>query len=61
MGKDVLTMLCFGTNIVPNPILDATTGNPCTNLACKLDKTNCTSAGLFGVGGFCSGAAAGSC
>jgi hypothetical protein len=55
MGKDVLTMMCFGTNIAPNPILDATTGNPCTNLACKLDKANCTSAGLFGVGGFCSG------
>jgi hypothetical protein len=59
MGKDVLTMMCFGTNIAPNPILDATTGNPCTNLACKLDKANCTSAGLFGVGGFCSGGAAG--
>ncbi|KAF6261546.1 hypothetical protein COO60DRAFT_1625305 [Scenedesmus sp. NREL 46B-D3] len=55
MGKDVLTMMCFGTNIAPNPILDATTGNPCTNLACKLDKPNCTSAGLLGLGGFCSG------
>jgi hypothetical protein len=58
MGKDVLTMMCFGTNIVPNPILDATTGNPCTNLACKLDRPNCTSVGLLGVGGFCTGEAA---
>lgn len=42
MGKDVLTMMCFGTNIMPNPLLDATLGNPCTNLACKLDRPNCT-------------------
>ncbi|WIA42975.1 hypothetical protein OEZ86_009515 [Tetradesmus obliquus] len=55
MGKDVLTMMCFGTNIMPNPLLDATLGNPCTNLACKLDRPNCTSAGLLGLGGFCTG------
>jgi hypothetical protein len=53
-GKDVLTMMCYGTNIIPNPILDHTVGNPCVNLACKLDNPNCTSLPL-GIGGFCTG------
>jgi hypothetical protein len=53
-GKEVLTMKCYGTNIIPNPLLDATIGNPCANLACKLDNTNCTS-GPLGLGGFCTG------
>ncbi|KAF8063666.1 Prx [Scenedesmus sp. PABB004] len=55
MGKDVLTMMCFGTNLVPNPLLELVAGNPCTNLACKLDRANCTSRGVLGVGGFCTG------
>lgn len=53
-GKDVLTMMCYGTNIIPNPLLDATVGNPCANLACKLHNPNCTS-GPLGLGGFCTG------
>jgi hypothetical protein len=53
-GKDVLTMMCYGTNLIPNPILDHTVGNPCANLACKLDNPNCTSLPL-GIGGFCTG------
>jgi hypothetical protein len=55
MGKDVASMMCFGTNLVPNPLLELTTGNPCANLACKLDRPNCTSMGILGVGGFCTG------
>jgi hypothetical protein len=54
MGKDVATMMCFGTNLMPNPLLDATLGNPCTNLACKLDRPNCTTTN-FGLDGFCTG------
>jgi hypothetical protein len=57
MGKDVATMMCFGTNLMPNPLLDATLGNPCTNLACKLDRPNCTTTN-FGLDGFCTGKAA---
>jgi hypothetical protein len=55
MGKDVATMMCFGTNLMPNPLLEALTGNPCTNLACKLDRPNCTTTN-FGLDGFCTGA-----
>jgi hypothetical protein len=54
VGKEVLTMMCYGTNIVPNPILDHTVGNPCMNLACQLHYPNCTS-GPLGLGGFCTG------
>jgi len=54
VGKDVFTMMCYGTNIIPNPLLDTTVGNPCTNLACKLHNPNCTS-GPLGIGGFCTG------
>jgi hypothetical protein len=56
MGKDVATMMCFGTNLMPNPLLEALTGNPCANLACKLDRPNCTTTN-FGLDGFCTGAA----
>jgi hypothetical protein len=54
MGKDVATMMCFGTNMLPNPLLAVTTGNPCAHLACKLDRPNCTSSGI-GWAGFCTG------
>jgi hypothetical protein len=54
VGKEVLTMMCYGTNIIPNPILDHTVGNPCMNLACQLHYPNCTS-GPMGLGGFCTG------
>jgi hypothetical protein len=53
-GKEVLTMMCYGTNIIPNPLLDATFGNPCANLACQLNVGNCTS-GPMGLGGVCHG------
>eukprot|EP00775_Hariotina_reticulata_P008256 gene8256-8444_t len=55
LGKDVMAMACFGTNVLLNPVLEMTVGNPCLNLACKLERPNCHSAGLFGIGGFCTG------
>lgn len=55
LGKDVVTMMCFGTNIVPAPMVDLNVQNACTNLACKLDRPNCTSPGVLGIGGFCTG------
>lgn len=54
MGKDVPALMCFGTNIVPNPILEKLIDSPCTNLACKLDKPGC-STGDPGKNGFCTG------
>lgn len=43
------------TNIVPKLLKVQEATNPCSNLACKLTKSNCSSTGLLGLGGFCTG------
>lgn len=55
MGSAVPLLFCYGSNTMPNVLLDATVGNPCAYLACKLDTPGCASLGLLGVGGFCTG------
>uniref|UniRef100_A0A383V8S0 Jacalin-type lectin domain-containing protein n=1 Tax=Tetradesmus obliquus TaxID=3088 RepID=A0A383V8S0_TETOB len=55
LGMDVLKMICYGVNVTPQPLLGATIGYACHNLACKLDRQNCTSVGLLGLGGYCTG------
>jgi hypothetical protein len=55
LGADVPNLMCYGTNMrLPflNSGLDV---SPCSFLACKLDTASCTSSGLMGVGGFCTG------
>jgi hypothetical protein len=56
LGKEVLALSCFGTNLLPTAAADAAGAlSPCANLACKLSKESCESSGAFGVGSFCTG------
>jgi hypothetical protein len=56
LGKEVSSLSCFGTNLLPTAAADAAGSlSPCANLACKLSKESCESTGAFGVGSFCTG------
>jgi hypothetical protein len=55
LGADVPNMVCSGTTM-RLPFLSAGVAvSPCTFLGCRLDVGSCTSTGLMGVGGFCTG------
>jgi hypothetical protein len=51
LGKDVVFMPCFGSNLAPNPLMIL--GNKCSNLVCKLAKPGCKNELL--KGGNCVG------
>jgi hypothetical protein len=51
LGKDVVFMPCFGSNLVPNPLMIL--GNKCSNLVCKLAVPGCKNELL--KGGNCMG------
>lgn len=55
LGSDVPNMMCYGTNMRLPFLSSGLDVSPCSFLACKLDAASCTSSGLMGVGGFCTG------
>lgn len=55
MGNDISSMTCYGTNMRLNFLSSGVDVSPCSFLGCKLDMASCTSSGVLGVGGFCTG------
>ena len=55
IGSEVSNMMCLGTNMRLPFLSSGIETSPCSFLGCKLDTASCTSSGLMGVGGFCTG------
>jgi len=55
IGSEVPNMMCHGANMRLPFLSSGVDMSPCSFLGCKLDLESCTSSGVMGVGGYCTG------